>query len=492
MFESAEIGHSIPKDEYRKREAVLREDLLKAQYDLLANAKFPVVIIIGGVDGAGKGETVNLLNEWMDPRHIVTRAFGEMSDEESERPPMWRFWRALPPKGRIGVLFGSWYTAPIVDRVIGKTKAAGLMQSIEEIRHLERMLAAEGVLILKFWFHLSKDAQKKRLRALEKDPVTRWRVTDTDWERFKIYDRFREVSEYTLRETSTGEAPWMIVEGTDANYRYLTVGNLILEALRKRLDDKEAKRPGYSSAPLEPILDARNILNTLDYSQSLNHKQYEKKLEKYQGRLNLLTRDPRFRNKSLIAVFEGQDAAGKGSSIRRITSALDARHYQVIPVAAPTEEERAQPYLWRFWRQLPRKGRVTIFDRSWYGRVLVERVEKFCSEADWMRAYHEINDFEEQLVRKDVILVKFWVAITKEEQLRRFREREKIAFKQFKITAEDWRNRKKWADYERAVCDMVERTSAGTARWNVIPANDKLFARIEMLKVLCEKVERAL
>jgi AMP-polyphosphate phosphotransferase len=492
MFESAEIGHSIPKEEYRKREAVLREDLLKAQYDLLANAKFPVVIIIGGVDGAGKGETVNLLNEWMDPRHIVTRAFGEMSDEESERPPMWRFWRALPPKGRIGVLFGSWYTTPIVDRVIGKTKAAGLMQSIEEIRHLERMLAAEGVLILKFWFHLSKDAQKKRLKALEKDPDTRWRVTDTDWERFKIYDRFREVSEYTLRETSTGEAPWMIVEGTDPNYRYLTVGSLLLEALRKRLDDKEPRRSGYSSAPLEPILDARNILNTLDYSQSLTHKQYEKRLEKYQGRLNLLSRDPRFRNKSLIAVFEGQDAAGKGSSIRRITGALDARHYQVIPVAAPTEEERAQPYLWRFWRQLPRKGRVTIFDRSWYGRVLVERVEKFCSEADWMRAYHEINDFEEQLVRNDVILVKFWVAITKEEQLRRFREREKIAFKQFKITPEDWRNRKKWADYERAVCDMVERTSAGAARWNVIPANDKLFARIEMLKILCEQVEQAM
>jgi len=492
MFESAEIGHSIPKEEFRTREASLREELLKAQYDLLANGKFPVVIIIGGVDGAGKGETVNLLNEWMDPRHIVTRAFGEKSDEEAERPPMWRFWRALPPKGRIGVLFGSWYTAPIVDRVIGKIKGPALMQSIEEIRHFESMLAAEGALILKFWFHLSKDAQKKRLKALEKDPKTRWRVTDTDWERFKIYDRFREVSEYTLRETSTGEAPWMIVEGTDPNYRYLTVGSLLLEALRKRLNDKSARVSSYIPAPLEPMLDARNILNTLDYSQTLTHKQYEKRLEKYQGRLNMLTRDPRFRNKSVIAVFEGQDAAGKGSSIRRVTGALDARHYQVIPIAAPSEEERAQPYLWRFWRHLPRKGRVTIFDRSWYGRVLVERVEKFCSEADWMRAYHEINDFEEQLVRNDVILVKFWVAITKEEQLRRFREREKIAFKQFKITPEDWRNRKKWSDYERAVCDMVERTSAGPARWNVVPANDKLFARIEMLRILCEQLERGL
>ncbi|MBL8384276.1 MAG: polyphosphate:AMP phosphotransferase [Burkholderiales bacterium] len=492
MFESAEVGHSIPKDEYRVREPKLREALLKAQYDLLAKAKFPVVIIIGGVDGAGKGETVNLLNEWMDPRHIVTRAFGEVSDEEAERPPMWRFWRALPPKGRIGVLFGSWYTQPIVDRVIGKTKAPALMQSIEEIRHFESMLAAEGVLILKFWFHLSKEAQKKRLKSLEKDPKTRWRVTDTDWARFKIYDRFREISEHTLRETSTGEAPWFIVEGTDPNYRYLTVGTLLLEAMQKRLADKNGGGSSFKPAPLEPVLDKHNVLNALNYKQSLTRAEYARRLEKFQGRLNLLTRDPRFRNKSLIAVFEGQDAAGKGSSIRRITGALDARHYQVIPIAAPTEEERAQPYMWRFWRHLPRKGRVTIFDRSWYGRVLVERVEKFCSEYDWMRAYHEINDFEEQLVRNDVILVKFWVAITKEEQLKRFRERQSIAFKQFKITEEDWRNRKKWGDYERAVCDMVERTSTEIAPWNVVPANDKLFARIEMLRTLCERVERAL
>jgi len=492
MFESAEVGHSISREDYRAREALLREALLKAQYDLLGNAKFPVVIIIGGVDGAGKGETVNLLNEWMDPRHIVTRAFGEMSDEEAERPPMWRFWRGLPPKGRIGILFGSWYTATIVNRVTGKTKASALMQSIEEIRHFEQMLAAEGVLILKFWFHLSRDEQKKRLKALEKDPKTRWRVTDTDWQRFKIYDRFREISEHTLRETSTGEAPWFIVEGTDPNYRYLTVGTLLLEALNKRLADKNGRASSFKPAPLEPVLDNHNVLNALNYKQALTRKEYVRQLEKYQGRLNLLTRDPRFRGKSLIAVFEGQDAAGKGSSIRRITGALDARHYQVIPIAAPTEEERAQPYMWRFWRHLPRKGRVTIFDRSWYGRVLVERVEKFCSEYDWMRAYHEINDFEEQLGRSDVILVKFWVAITKEEQLKRFRERQKIAFKQFKITEEDWRNRKKWGDYERAVCDLVERTSTEIAPWNLIPANDKLFARIEILKTLCNRIEKAL
>ena len=491
MFESAEVGHKISKSEYNEREPILRAALLKVQYDLLADASFPVVIIIGGVDGAGKGETVNLLNEWMDPRHIVTRAFGTPTDEEAQRPPMWRFWRALPPKGRIGILFGSWYTDPIVRRVMGKDSAADLSQSIDEIRSLERMLVAEGALVLKFWFHLSKSEQKKRLNALHEDPKTRWRVTDTDWRRFKRYDRFREVSEMTLRETSTGDAPWLIVEGTDPNYRYLTVGAQLLKALQDRLADG-APKTELAPAHLAPPLDSRNVLNSLDYTRTLPRKNYRKKLETYQGRINLLTRARNFRDRSLIVVFEGQDAAGKGSSIRRITGALDARHYQVIPIAAPTQEERAQPYLWRFWRHLPLNGRVTIFDRSWYGRLLVERVEKLCAESDWMRAFHEINAFEEQLVGSGTVLVKFWLAITPEEQLKRFNERKNTPFKNFKITDEDWRNREKWPQYERAVCDMIERCSTEAASWHVIPANDKLFARTEILKTLCRSLERAL
>ena len=491
MFESAELGHSIPDREYDRQEPKLREALLKAQYELLENKSFPVIVLIGGVDGAGKGETVNILNEWMDPRHIVTHAFGEMSDEERERPRMWRYWRALPPKGRIGILFGAWHSDPIVNRVAGRTDDAQMELAMEEIVRFERMLVDEGALILKFWFHLSRKAQKKRLQALAADPKTRWRVTDTDWERFKLYDRFRKVSENALRETGTGYAPWIVVEGADPNYRYLTVGRAILAALRKRLagDKPVVTRP---AALPEPALDGRTVLSSLDYETTLARKVYNRKLEKYQGELNLLTRHKKFRGKSLIIVMEGVDAAGKGGSIRRVTGALDARHYQVTPIAAPTEEERAQPYLWRFWRHLPRKGRVTIFDRSWYGRVLVERVEKFCSEQDWMRAYHEINDFEEQLVEAGAIVAKFWVTVTKEEQLRRFREREKTPFKSFKITPEDWRNRRKWNDYERAVCDMIERTSNELAPWVVVAANDKLSARIEILKTLCERVEAAL
>ena len=492
MFESAELGHAITKQTYARQVPKLRESLLDAQYDLFQNGRFPVVILIGGVDGAGKGETVNLLNEWMDPRHIRTTAFGEPSEEEAERPPMWRFWRALPPKGKIGILFGHWYTDPIIGRVVGRTKQSQLVQDIEEIVRFEKMLADEGALMLKFWFHLSKDRQKKRLKALEKNPKTRWRVTDTDWERFKQYDKFRKVSEFALRQTSTASAPWIVVEGEDAAYRNLTVGRTLLAAMRERLDQKPVKQFEDRIAPIPPAIDKRDVLGALDLGLKLDRKQYAKLRQLYQGRLNLLSRDPKFRKRSVILVFEGNDAAGKGGAIRRVTRALDARQYQNVPVAAPTEEERAQPYLWRFWRQVPRHGRFAIFDRSWYGRVLVERVEGFAPEFDWARAYSEINDFEQQLAENGAIVIKFWLAISKEEQYRRFKEREKTAFKRFKITPEDWRNRKQWDAYEKAVCNMVDRTSTDIAPWTLVEANDKLHARAKVLRTICGRMEAAL
>ncbi len=492
MFESAEIGHKIDKNLYKTEEPVLREALLDAQYELKERGEFPVIILINGVDGAGKGETINLLNEWMDPRLISTRAFGTASDEERERPRMWRYWRALPAKGRIGILFGSWYTDPIMHRVAGELKTAEFDHQIDEIVRFEKMLAHEGVVLLKFWFHLSKDKQKKRLEQLEKDPKTRWRVTEQDWQHFKQYDKFVSVSERVLRETSTAEAPWIVVEGEDANYRSLTVGKLLLKEMRKGLETQAKELAALDAAPLLPPIDNLQLLNTLQLDQEYSKKDYNEELEKLQGRLNLLSRHPKFNEHSVIAVFEGNDAAGKGGSIRRITSALDARQFAIIPVAAPTEDERLQPYLWRFWRHIPRKGRISIFDRSWYGRVLVERVEGFCKEAAWMRAYGEINDFERQLVEDGAIVVKFWLAISKEEQLIRFKEREQIGFKRFKITEEDWRNREKWDDYVCAVGDMVERTSTDIAPWTLVEANNKYYARIKILKTLCDAIEKAL
>ena len=451
-----------------------------------------MIILVGGLDGAGRGDTVNLLNEWMDPRHIQTHGMGEPSDEELDRPMMWRFWRALPPQGKIGVFLGSWYTWPILNRVNGTTKDADLDQSMERARLLETMLVDEGALLIKFWLHLSKDRQEKRFKDLEKNPLTRWKVTDRDWQHFKEYEKFKKVHEKVIRHTSTAEAPWLIVEGEDANYRNLTVGRTILKAIQDRLEKHKKPPAEILAPPLMPSIDNLHLLNALDMSQALEKEKFKLKLEKYQGRLNSLTRDPKFKYMSVIAVFEGNDAAGKGGSIRRITAALDARDYQVIPIASPTEEERAQPYLWRFWRHLPRKGRVTIFDRSWYGRVLVERVEGFCTEADWMRAYSEINEFEAEMTRHNMIVIKFWLSITKDEQLRRFEDRQKTGFKSFKITDEDGRNREKWEQYVQAVCDMVDRTSTLHAPWTIVEANDKNFARIKVLKILCQQIEAKL
>jgi polyphosphate:AMP phosphotransferase len=427
----------------------------------------------------------------MDPRHVRTRALGDPTDEEAERPPMWRFWRALPPKGTIGIFFGSWYTAPIVDRVYGRTRAPELEQSIDEILRFERMLTDEGALLLKFWFHLSKRKQKKRLRELESDPDTAWRVSETDWKNHERYDAFRSVSERMVRLTSTAAAPWIVVEGMDARYRNLTVGRVLRDAIRKRLRTPDVVAHPHAPPPIRAI-DKRDVLRSLDLSQTVESRDYDKKLLKLQARLNELSRSPKFNKRAFLCAFEGNDAAGKGGAIRRVAGALDARIYQVIPIAAPTEEERAQPYLWRFWRHVPRHGHVAIFDRSWYGRVLVERVEGFAAEADWTRAYGEINDFEERLAAHGVVVIKFWLAISQKEQLSRFKAREDIAFKRYKITADDWRNRKKWDAYERAVCDMVDRTSTDVAPWHLVEAEDKQFARLKVLRTVCERIERAL
>ena len=489
MFETAELGHRLSKQEYRRIEPELRAELLEAQFRLAEDRRSSMVLLISGVRGAGKGETVNLLNAWMDPRHILAHAFDNPSDEEMERPPMWRYWRKLPPKGHIGILFGSWYTAPIIDRVFKRAKASALIQAIEEINAFEKMLTEEGVQVLKFWFHLGKERQRARLKALEDDPETRWRVTDRDWAFFKHYDRFYQISEDVLRATSTGWAPWIVVEGENAEYRSVMAGRTLLEAMRKTAEPHEEIAPRIDTAPpIQRPIDDLYILDRVDLTATVAKPAYEKRVAKLQSELSMLTRDPRFAGHNVVCVFEGMDAAGKGGAIRRLTAALDARLYETIPIAAPTDEERAHPYLWRFWRHLPRKGRFTIYDRSWYGRVLVERVEGFCTPADWMRAYSEINQFEQQLTSQGTIVVKFWLQISKDEQLTRFQLREKTRFKQFKITEEDWRNREKWDGYQAAASDMIERTSTRDAPWVLVAANDKYHARLTVLETVVHAI----
>jgi AMP-polyphosphate phosphotransferase len=495
MFEAAELGQTLDEAIYDERLPELREQLLDAQVQARSQARFPIILIFGGVASAGKGETVKKLTEWLDPRSIEVHAVGPASDEELERPPMWRFWRRLPPKGKIGIFFGGWYLDPIDTRVFDKGRKAEFVAALGEVRRFEQMLANEGALILKFWFHLSKKAQRHRLDELWADKKTRYRVEKEDLRQAEHYDRYRSAGAAVLTETDVPHAPWLVIEGVDRRYRHYSTGQALLDALQRRLGaGAGGAEPAAPAAPPEVAASSIEnvpIVRTLDLTLRLDKRQYEQELEEQQRRLALLTRRRRFERLSPVLVFEGVDAAGKGGAIRRVTGALDARLYDVHSIAAPTDEEKRQPYLWRFWRALPRDGKIAIYDRSWYGRVLVERVEGFATLAEWSRAYGEINDFEAQLVRAGNVVVKLWLQISKEEQLRRFQEREQVSFKRFKITAEDWRNRDKWDEHERAASDMIEHTSSEHAPWTLVEAEDKRYARVKILKTINLAIERA-
>ena len=500
MFEAAEVGRKLSKSDYKAQVPHLRSELLAVQQELLQAASFPVIVLFAGVDTAGKGETVNLLNEWMDPRWITTRGYTEPSSDERERPRLWRYWRDLPPHGRIAIFLSAWYSSPILDRVARRTTTAVFDSLLDQVAAFERTLTDDGAVIVKFWMHLSKNAQKERLKEFEKDPLQRWRVTKEQWKHWEMFDKFVSAADRAIRRTSTDAAQWHIVEGEDERYRTVAVATELRNAIRRGLERASSGRPerspaaGRKAAADGPVKAIRrverefNVLDNLDLSQKVSNGAFEKQLAEQHSRLNLQQRRAAKRGVSTILVFEGWDAAGKGGAIRRVTGSFDARDYQVIPIAAPTDEERAHHYLWRFWRHLSRAGRLTIFDRSWYGRVLVERVERFATEAEYVRGYGEINHFEEQLVNHGILLVKFWIHISKAEQLRRFKDRSGTSYKQWKITDDDWRNRKRWEDYTVAVNDMVERTSTKIAPWTLVEGNDKNFARIRVLRTLAERL----
>ena len=507
MFEGAEIGARVSREEFKERAPALRQSLLQAQRELKAADTFPVIIVLAGFDASGRSETANLLNAWLDPRWVVTCAWGEPSDEELERPAFWRYWRWFPPKGQIGLFHGAWYEPVMTERVERQTGRHAFETRLRQIATTEQALTDDGALFLKFWLHLSADAQRRQLKALERDPLTRWRVTSAHWRRQGQYRRIKQAAEVVIRQTSTARAPWHIVEGQDDYYRKLTVVAHVRDAIDAELERVAAIRNRRAAsagthqatdagdspdASVDPLAHGANVLGVLDLTQAIDRDRYRVELARQQGRLNRLQRQAAAQGLSTIAAFQGWDAAGKGGAIRRVTEALDARHYRVIPIGAPTDEELAHHYLWRFMRHLSRAGRITIFDRSWYGRVLVERVESLATRDEYMRAYAEINAFEDQLVDHGILLVKFWLHISKDEQLRRFNERRNTPHKAWKLTDEDWRNRRRWEQYELAVNEMVARTSTRRAQWVLVEANDKLFARIKVIRTLADRLDRAL
>lgn len=503
MFQTAELGQQISKSEYKQRELLLRQDLLALQQRVLSAGEFPIILDFAGVRGAGKGTSTNLLNKWMDARWIVTQAYSQPSDEEVERPVFWRFWRNMPAKGQIGIYLSGRYSKPLLDFVYEKTTESQFNKELKHINQFEKALADDGAMVLKFWMHISADVQKERLDLLEKDPLKSWRLSADDWKNWELYDRFIAAAEKIISQTNTAHAPWEIIEGEDHYYRSLKVGEIFLKRLERHLMSEEYRQKylselrkkihqetkladNYNAKP------ATTVMDTLDLSLSISKKKYRDELAVCQARLALLHQQAVREKLSTILVFEGSDAAGKGGAIRQITEALDARNYKVYPFAAPTDVEHSHHYLWRFWSCLQRSGKMTFFDRSWYGRVLVERVEGFAGDDEWKRAYSEINDFESQLIEDGIVLRKFWLQISKNEQLKRFKAREETPHKRWKLCDEDWRNREKWDEYAIAAHEMIEKTSVMKSPWVLVENECKYYGRIKILNTVSDAIEAAL
>lgn len=489
-------GERLSKKAYEARVAALRENLVRLQVELKAQP-FNVLLIVAGVAGAGRGDVLNTLGGWLDPRGVETFSFAQPTDEERARPFLWRFWRSLPPAGKLGVYAGSWYTEALAEEARGKKRKRALDHDLERIRAFEKTLSDNDTLIVKVWLNLDKKTQRERFKKFESDENTAWRVTEEDWRHHRIYDRLERTALHILRETHRPGAPWVIVDASDERGRNLAVGELLIEQFRAHLRDLSRlarTRPAAKADPRPKPLRAygRRRLLGLPLDQRLTSDEYEEKRDKWLGRLNAAVRSAKEAGRAVTFVFEGWDAAGKGGAIRRLASAIDVRDFRVYPVAKPTDEEKAHHYLWRFWRHVPRDGQVAVFDRSWYGRVLVERLEGFCRPDEWKRAFGELNEFERELADHGQIVVKFWLHISREEQLARFRSREDTAFKSHKINAEDWRNRRKWDAYEVAVGDMLALTDTPAAPWHLIPANDKRYARLQILRTACRAIQAAL
>ncbi len=492
MLDTLDLTLTLDKTTYNDRIETLKSQLHDLQYTCWEK-QLTVIIVLEGWAAAGKGALVKELVDCMDPRGFTVYPILEPSDEERCYPPMWRFWRKLPPKGTIGVFYHSWYTHVLEDRLLDRIPPDRVLAMMRHINSFERQLTDDGVVIAKFWLHLSKRELKHRLKDRAADPLDSWRVRPEDWRQHRNYDRYTALAEDMVVQTSAGNAPWTLVEGNCQRWARVKVFSQVAANLTEALDRLQIS-VSVPKLPPQAKLEATepDYLAKIDLSLALSEDEYREQLKAGQIALRQLQQDIHERRIPVLVIFEGWDAAGKGGAIKRLTEVLDPRSYFVHPFAAPTDEEKAHHYLWRFWRRLPTAGTIGIFDRSWYGRVLVERIEGYASEVEWRRAYREINEFEAQLVEANYVLLKFWLHISPEEQLRRFEERERAPFKQYKLTDEDWRNREQWPLYEVAVNQAIHRTGTALAPWHAIAANDKYYARVKIVQTLIQAIEKKL
>lgn len=498
MLETLDLSASLAADEYQARKEEIQTELHRAQREA-KEAGLSVIVIFEGWDFSGKGQCVRYLTEPMDPRGHKVHVMYPPTVQERDYPFGRRYWLRLPARGHFAFFIRSWYYHVLDERVEGGEGALESAAAFDEIRTFEHMLTDDGGLIVKFWLHISKREQNRRKKAIKKSLARRWRVGADDPKQPKRRKEYERAVEEMLAATSTDFARWYPIAAEDRRYARVAVATRLVNRIKDAVAVRRAEQSASVAAgPLsvahvaEPADLSAGVLKKLDLAQRLAEPEYKSRLKAAQTGLAKVHYECVDRRRPAIVVFEGWDAAGKGGAIRRLTTELDPRYFNVYSIAAPRGDEADHHYLWRFWRAVPAAGEWAIFDRSWYGRVLVERVEGFATVPQWRRAYREINDFEAALYESGAILVKFWLHISSEEQLRRFQERQEVEYKSFKITDEDWRNRGKWPEYERAVEDMVQRTSTPVAPWTVVPANDKRAARMTILEACLAQLEEGL
>ncbi len=493
MFKTMILGQEYPRDAYKDTENELRVKLFDLQRRCEEH-KVSVLITILGVDGSGRGSLVNTLSSWVDTKKLSNHTFWKTNEAETSRPEAWRYWVKLPSYGEFGIFFGGWYDELIRKASYGKIDAAELYQSMNGRVQFERNLASNGYALCKFWLHLDQNEHKKRRKSRQKEQGF-CRFTPYDKHSEEKYPELIETVAKTINLTDRDFAPWYVIDAYDKRFCHVSVARAIIAHVESVLEAKIAEKTRVDSPAAEEssvITHAPTMLDRLDMTLSLERDEYKKTLKELQKEVFQLTFKAYQEGISSTLTFEGWDAGGKGGTIRRVAAAVDSRITGIIPVSAPTDEELAHHYLWRFWRHVPMAGHVTIYDRTWYGRVLVERVEKFAKQHEWKRAFAEINSFEEQLVNKKNILLKFWLHISSDEQLRRFKERENTPWKNYKLTDEDWRNREKAEEYKVAADEMFMRTNTAHAPWHIIPANSKYYARIQVLRIYRDALLQAL
>ncbi len=472
-----------------KEEDQIRTCLLRTQLHIAKN-NLPVILVLGGLSGSGRNNSFNHLWSWMNARDIEQNAYEKKLPENDN--PYRRYWRDLPSAGKLGVYLSSWYTEPLTERAYRNISVEEYEKKIKEIKDFEKTLADNGYIILKYWLDISKKHTEDYLHYLEEGTELRWKMMEYDYDSFKHYDDIKETLGDIIEKTDKKYAPWNIISEDTRSERVATMLKSFCADINKIIENGRAYHPKQFDP--EDILPKKNKIDfsEIEFEKKLSKSDYDEEIMVLRAELNELFRRAQEQNKKVIVCFEGPDASGKGGVILRLTSALNPRLYHIFPISAPTEEEKKHHYLWRFWNKFSEQKLLSVFDRSWYGRVLVERVEGFADESSWLRSYEEINKFEKQLDDAGNIVIKVLLYIDKDEQLERFEARKDIEYKQWKITDEDWRNREKWNKYDDAFADMIALTDTEVAPWVVVATNNKKRARVKTMRKIKKILEQRL